>query len=52
MPKGYPKSDGQKIGDKFDKAYRVMKRDKKAAKADRKCGKGGCQCAGKCTCGK
>lgn len=48
MPKGYPKSDGQKIGDRFDKAYRRMKREKKEEKAEKLAAKE----KGECSCGK
>lgn len=46
MPKGVPKTEGEKIGDKFDKAYSKMRREKKsqrAAKQDSK-KKGACEC--------
>ena len=36
MPKGVPKTKGEKIGDKFDKAYRKMRRDNKTKRAARK----------------
>jgi len=43
---GLSQSDGEKIGDKFDKAYRKMRREKKesrSAKQDSK-KKGDCEC--------
>lgn len=46
MPKGIPKTEGEKIGDKFGKAYQKMRREKKserAAKQDSK-KKGDCDC--------
>lgn len=48
MPKGIPKTEGEKIGDKFDKAYSKMRREKKserAAKSEAK--KGECDCGKK-----
>jgi hypothetical protein len=48
MPKGIPKTEGEKIGEKFDKAYGKMRRKSKserAAKCDSKE-------KGKCNCGK
>jgi hypothetical protein len=36
MPKGIPKTKGEKIGDKFTEAYRKMRRDKKSKRAARK----------------
>jgi len=51
MPKGIPKSEGERIGDKFDAEYRKMKRKSKGDRAARKCEKesrkkkkGGCSC--------
>ena len=45
MPKGVPKTEGEKIGDKFDKAYRKMRREKKTEKAEKsEAKKGGCDC--------
>lgn len=49
MPKGIPKSEGEKIGDRFDVEYRKMKRKSKSDRAARKAGK--CKKGG-CTCGK
>lgn len=51
MPRGVPKSDGQKIGEKFDLEYRKMKRSRKDERAAKK-GCADCGCKGKCTCGK
>lgn len=48
MPKGVPKSEGEKIGDKFDKAYRKMKNKSKDDKSSRAaCKKEGCSCGKK-----
>lgn len=50
MPKGVPRSEGEVIGDKFDKQYRKMKNKTKNERAARKSGKG---CKDKeCACGK
>jgi hypothetical protein len=48
MPKGVPKTEGEKIGDKFGKAYRKMRngnKQERAAKQDSKKKE-------KCDCGK
>ena len=50
MPKGIPKTEGEKIGDRFDVEYRKMKRKTKAERAAKKSDapkKGGCDCCGK-----
>ena len=48
MPKGVPKTEGEKIGDKFDKAYRKMKGKSKDKKSERgTCKKEGCSCGKK-----
>jgi hypothetical protein len=51
MPKGVPRSEGEKIGDKFDKEYRKMKnksdKDKSARRKECKDKK----TKGKCACG-
>ena len=47
MPKGIPKTEGEKIGDKFDKAYGKMRRDKKSERAAKKDSK-----KKECDCGK
>jgi len=45
MPKGVPRSPAERIGDKFDKAYRKMKSGDKSKQA--------AKCSGKnCSCGK
>lgn len=54
MPKGVPKTEGEKINDKFEAGYKQMrmeyKKGRSAKKADKtktckSCGKkGGCEC--------
>jgi hypothetical protein len=47
MPKGIPKTEGEKIGDRFDVEYRKMRRKSKSERSARKagkCKKGGCKC--------
>jgi hypothetical protein len=50
MPKGIPKSEGEKIGERFDVEYRKMRRKSKSDRAarksqkDKKDKKGGCKC--------
>lgn len=50
MPKGVPKTEGEKIGDRFDVEYRKMRRKAKSERAANKADmpkKGGCDCCGK-----
>ena len=47
MPKGIPKTEGEKIGDKFDKSYRKMRLEKKSERAAKKDSK-----EKECDCGK
>lgn len=53
MPKGIPKTDGEKLNDKFDAGYQKMRRGFKKGRAEKKAGK---PCAGcgnpKCACNK
>jgi hypothetical protein len=55
MPKGIPKTEGEKIGDKFDRAYRKMRREKKAERAEKYEAKskesGKCPACGRAKCG-
>ena len=47
MPKGIPKSEGEKIGERFDVEYRKMRRKSKGERTARKSEKekkGGCKC--------
>lgn len=47
MPKGIPKTEGEKIGERFDVEYRKMKRKNKSERAEKKADmpkKGGCGC--------
>lgn len=53
MPKGVPKTEGEKINDKFEAGYKQMRTEykkgrssKKAAKMCKACGakNGGCNC--------
>lgn len=47
MPKGIPKTQGEKIGERFDVEYRKMRRKSKSERAAKKAGKskkGGCEC--------
>lgn len=50
MPKGVPRTEGEKIGDKFDKEYKKMKGKSDKEKAARR------ECKAKekdkCSCGK
>ena len=43
MPKGVPKTEGEKLKDKFDKSYKKMKTSYK--KGDSRKGKGKSKCA-------
>ena len=47
MPKGIPKTEGEKIAERFDVEYRKMRRKSKSERSARKagkCKKGGCKC--------
>lgn len=44
MPKGVPKTQGEKLKDKFDAAYVDMKKSYKRGKKTK--GKDGCDCEG------
>lgn len=49
MPKGVPKSQGEKLKDDFDTSYKQMKKEFRRGKTKRKEGKkssceGGCEC--------
>lgn len=46
MPKGKPKTEGEKIEDKFEEGYQKMRREYKKGRAAKKADKqkGGCEC--------
>ena len=48
MPKGVPKTEGQKIEDKFNDGYQKMRREYKKGRAAKKAEKQ----KGECDCGK
>lgn len=52
MPKGVPRSEGEKIGDKFDKEYKKMKNKSDRDKSARRECKAKDKAKGECSCGK
>ena len=54
MPKGIPKTEGQKIEEKFEAGYQKMRRGFKKGRSDKKAGSKCCETCGKgkCSCGK
>lgn len=44
MPKGVPKTEGEKLKDKFDASYKQMKKEYRRGKTSKKSHKGDCGC--------
>jgi len=44
MPKGVPKTQGEKLKDDFDASYKQMKKEYRRGKTKRKEGKAACAC--------